>query len=108
MKGNKCIFVGYSKDTKAFKLYDIVTRKLIISRDVQFVLNEAWDGTLENNVNIVSTVEHDDMTEEVVQTPHVNQNIATSSTPRTPRNFSTQGTSIQVATQAMSTSTPRG
>ena len=29
-KGHKCIFVGYSKDTKAYKLYDPVTRKLII------------------------------------------------------------------------------
>ena len=26
-KGHKCIFVGYSEDTKAYKLYDLVTRK---------------------------------------------------------------------------------
>ena len=46
-KGKKCIFVGYSEDTKAYKLYDPVTRKVIISRDVQFVKNESWDGTID-------------------------------------------------------------
>ena len=35
-KAHKCIFVGYSEDTKAYKLYDHVARKVIISRYVQF------------------------------------------------------------------------
>ena len=39
-KGQKCIFVGYSEDTKAYKLYDPVVRKVIISCDIQFVENE--------------------------------------------------------------------
>ena len=46
-KEHKFIFVGYSEDTKAYKLYDPVTRKVIISRDVQFVKNESWDGTID-------------------------------------------------------------
>ena len=29
-KGHKCIFVGYSEDTKAYKLYDLGIRKVII------------------------------------------------------------------------------
>ena len=29
--GHKCIFVGYFEDTKSYKLYDHVTRKVIIS-----------------------------------------------------------------------------
>ena len=52
-KGHKCIFTGYSEDTKEYKLYDPVTRKVIISRDVQFVENEAWDRIVENNIKIV-------------------------------------------------------
>ena len=32
-KGQKCIFFGYSKDTKAYKLYDPAARKVIISRE---------------------------------------------------------------------------
>ena len=62
-KGQKCIFIGYSEDTKAYKLYDPVAGKVIISRDVQFVENESWDGTIEKNVKIVLNVEHEDMTE---------------------------------------------
>ena len=31
-KGHKFIFVGYSEDTKSYKLYDLVARKVIISR----------------------------------------------------------------------------
>ena len=92
-KGQKCIFVGYSEDTKVYKLYDPVARKVIISCDVQFVENESWDGTVKNNVKIVSNVEHEDMMEEVVQTPQVNQPVATPSTPMTPRHVSTQGIS---------------
>ena len=69
-KGQKCIFVGYSEDTKSYKLYDPVTKKVIINRDVQFVENESWDGTVDINVKIVSNVDNDDMEEEVVQIPH--------------------------------------
>ena len=82
-KGHKCIFVGYSKDTKAYKLYDPIVRKLIIIRNVQFVENESWDGTVEKNVKIVSNVEHDDMMEEVVQIPHASKPVAAPSTPMT-------------------------
>ena len=83
-KGQKCIFIGYSEDRKAYKLYDLVARKVIISRSVQFVENELWDGTVEKNVKIVSNVEHEDMMEEVVQTPQVNQMVTALSTPMTP------------------------
>ena len=81
---------------------------MIISRDVQFVENESWDGTADINVNIVSNVDNDDMEEEGVQTPHVSQPVAALSTPMTPRHGSTQGRSTQVAVQATPTSTPRG
>ena len=65
-------------------LYDLVTRKVIISRDVQFVENESWDGTVDINVKIVSNVDSDDMEEEVVQTPHVSQPVIAPSNPITP------------------------
>ena len=92
-KGHKCIFVGYSEDTKAYKLYDHVTRKVIISRDVQYVENESWDGTIDMNVKFVSNVDNDGMAEEVVQTPHISQLVATSSTPMTSRHGSAHGPS---------------
>ena len=37
--GHKCIFVGYFEDAKEYRLYDPVTRKIIISCYVQFVDN---------------------------------------------------------------------
>ena len=40
-KGEKCIFVGYSDESKAYKLYNPSTKKVIIRRDVQFIEEEA-------------------------------------------------------------------
>ena len=75
-----CFFLATMKTQKNTSC-DPVARKLIINRNIQFVENESWDGTIENNVKIVLNVEHDDMAEEVVQTPHVIQNVAAPSTP---------------------------
>ena len=83
-KGQKCIFVSYSEDSKAYKLYDPIARKLIISRDVQFVENESWNGTVDINVNIVLNVDNDDIKEELVQTTHVSQPDAALSNPMAP------------------------
>ena len=83
-KAQKCIFVGYSEDTKAYKLYDHVARKVIISRDVQFFENESWDGIVNINVTIVSNVDNDDMVEEVAQTPQISQPVATPTNPIIP------------------------
>ena len=60
-KGHNCIFVGYYEGTKAYKLYDPATRKVIIICNVQFVENEWCDGVVNINVNIVSNVDNDDM-----------------------------------------------
>ena len=40
-KFKKCIFVGYSERSKAYKLYNPITKKLVISRDVKFNEEEA-------------------------------------------------------------------
>ena len=59
-KGRKCIFVGYFEETKGYKLYDPIARKLIISRNIHFVENEAWDGSIAKTVRIIDAMEHDD------------------------------------------------
>ena len=33
-KFEKCIFVGYNERFKAYKLYNLITKKLVISKDV--------------------------------------------------------------------------
>ena len=35
-KGDKCIFLGVSDNSKAYKLYNPSTMKIVISRDVVF------------------------------------------------------------------------
>ena len=102
-KGHKCIFVGYSEDKKAYKLYDPIARKVIISRYVQFVENESWDGAIDINIKIVSNFDNDGMAEEVVQTPHVIQSVIAPSTLMTPDMVQQKGTSTQVAAQTTPT-----
>ena len=46
----KCIFVGYSEEYKAYILYNPITNKYVINRDVVFKEEEAWD---ENIVNLI-------------------------------------------------------
>ena len=44
-KTRKCILVGYSHQSKAYRLYDSQRRKLIVSRDVKFNEEERTIGT---------------------------------------------------------------
>eukprot|EP00253_Pinus_taeda_P031401 PITA_31401 len=59
-KGEKCVFVGYCDESKSYKIYNPSTNKLIVSRDVQFIEDEAWDGSLEKTVNVKTIVSHEE------------------------------------------------
>jgi hypothetical protein len=67
-----------SEDTKAYKLYDPIARKIIINHDVQFVNNEAYDGSIKRIVKIIDGIVHDDMEGELVQTPSISQSVVPS------------------------------
>ncbi|GMJ04996.1 hypothetical protein HRI_004168800 [Hibiscus trionum] len=41
-RGEKCIFIGYDERSKAYRLYNPLTKELIISRDVEFDEAEYW------------------------------------------------------------------
>ncbi|XP_074347359.1 uncharacterized protein LOC141686208 [Apium graveolens] len=41
-KGKKCIFTGYDKRSKVYRLYNPLTKNLIISRDVEFDESDYW------------------------------------------------------------------
>eukprot|EP00253_Pinus_taeda_P036700 PITA_36700 len=66
-KGEKCIFIGYSEESKAYRLYIPSTKKFFISRDVQFIEEEAWDGSIEKTVNVKNCLSHDEDDEEVAE-----------------------------------------
>ena len=37
-----CLFMGYSEQSKAYKLYNPITKRTIIIRDVNFLEDEVW------------------------------------------------------------------
>ena len=41
-KSKKCILVGYNENSKAYRLYNPISKKIIISRDVHFNEEESW------------------------------------------------------------------
>ena len=41
-KSECCIFTGYSEQHKAYKLYNPVTKQLVVSRDVKFIEDKCW------------------------------------------------------------------
>jgi hypothetical protein len=41
-RGEKCIFLGYSEESKAYKLYNPLTKKSVVSRDVIFDEESVW------------------------------------------------------------------
>jgi hypothetical protein len=42
-RSDKCIFTGYSETFKAYRLYNTISKKLILSRDVNFLENQSWN-----------------------------------------------------------------
>lgn len=50
MKSTKCIFIGFPENTKAYKLYNTSTKKVIISRDVVFFEMDECDVKREETV----------------------------------------------------------
>lgn len=47
---DKCIFIGYSDESKPYRLYNPITKKYIISRDVEFKEEETWDGRIDKSI----------------------------------------------------------
>jgi len=42
-KSHKCIFFGVTDESKAYRLFDPISHKIIISRDVVFEEDQSWD-----------------------------------------------------------------
>lgn len=39
-KSKKCVFIGYCENTKAYRFYDQIQKKVVVSRDIVFIENE--------------------------------------------------------------------
>jgi transposase InsO family protein len=53
-KSRKCIFFGVSDESKVYRLFDPISHKIIISRDVVFEEDQRWDWEVCYNKEIVS------------------------------------------------------
>ena len=42
-RSEKCIFTRYSGTSKAYRFYNPISKKLILSRDVKFLENQFWN-----------------------------------------------------------------
>jgi hypothetical protein len=48
-KSERCIFVGYSEESRAYRLYNPITKKYVINKDVEFKGREEWDGSIDKS-----------------------------------------------------------
>lgn len=67
-KGDKCIFLGVSEQSKAYKLYNPITKKIVISHDVIFDEERFWLWE-ENNAEQQIQVDFDEENEGGRQQP---------------------------------------
>ena len=64
-KGEKCIFLGVSDQSKAYKLYNPTTKKIIISRDVVFDEERFWENNIDETKKILENFDEDNEDEEL-------------------------------------------
>lgn len=70
------ILVGYSESSKAYKLYNLVTKKVVVSRDVIFDESKEWNEPLGE-----ITKDHIQIINEEETTTQDNDNITYDSPP---------------------------
>jgi hypothetical protein len=58
-RSEKYIFIGYSEHSKAYRLYNLVTKKFLVSRDFKFMEDKSW-YEMENNTSHNPSLELDE------------------------------------------------
>jgi hypothetical protein len=56
-KSKKYVFIGYTEKSKAYKLYDPIEKKLVISRDVERNEEACWDWKNQQEEQLTEKVE---------------------------------------------------
>ena len=64
-KGEKCVFFGVSEHSKAYKLFNPITKRMIISCDVIFGEDSSWNWTEQSANQLQIPVLLDETEEEV-------------------------------------------
>ncbi|CAH9099164.1 unnamed protein product [Cuscuta epithymum] len=81
-KAEKCIFIGYSTQSKAYRLYNPLTKRIVISRNVIFDEDAAWswESNTEQDAPRIVSLDDQSSPQSEPATP------VTSSPPTTPPN----------------------
>jgi hypothetical protein len=85
-KTTVCVLLGLSDESKAYKLFDPIQKRIIVSRDVVFEENKAWDrnndgkkNTYDDSIEIEESEVHTDQVvethNEAVEENHGNDDI---------------------------------
>lgn len=79
-KSYQCIFLRYADDAKAYRLYDTVAKKIVVSRDVVFMETERLvidSNILNKDSNFIEIYEDDDCLEDLIETTSSNAELET-------------------------------
>ena len=63
-KSFQCVLLGMSEESKAYRLYDPTSKKIVVSRDVVFEENECWNWGRSNEEAKLDILEWGDSNEE--------------------------------------------
>lgn len=63
-KSVKCVLLGVTEELKAYRLYNPISKKIMISRDMVFAENEAWNWNSSSDEKNNDILEWGDMEEE--------------------------------------------
>ncbi|GJT12879.1 retrovirus-related pol polyprotein from transposon TNT 1-94 [Tanacetum coccineum] len=96
-RSEKHVFVGYDKQSKGYKLYNPVTRKVVVGRDVEFDEEGSWDWSIQESkrydfLPMTDEEEIDESSEEArqPQSPTPTQDSPSSSSEGEPKTRSLQ------------------
>ena len=71
-KSTKCVFFGLSKESKAYRLYNPTTKKILISRDVQFDESIGWNWEEETEEKVLEWEDIEEAGENIEPEPGEN------------------------------------
>jgi hypothetical protein len=74
-KSIKCVHLGLSDESKAYKLYDPAQRKIIVSRDVIFDETRGWDWDNKEKQKDSSIIVNEESDGELADAAQVNENV---------------------------------
>ena len=80
-KGEKCVFLGVSEASKAYKLFNPLTKKIVTSRDVIFDEESTWNWNGQQPTQVIFDNDAEEERQQLLQ-----QQIPTVSIPESPPN----------------------